>query len=291
MNFIERLEERQIEANSLLCVGLDSDFSKIPNSIKKNNGKVALHSMVTFNQKIVYETMPFVCAYKINFGFYIKEDVEGLMALKNTIGFIRSEAPCVPIIIDAKMADIGNSSEQYATFVFDVLRADAATVNPYMGKDSLEPFLKRVDKGVIILCRTSNPGAEEFQNLKVLDAGALRTLYQQVARNVFLSWNNNKNCLLVVGATHPDELKIVRRIVGEEMPILVPGIGAQQGDLEGTLKAGLNEDGLGLIINSSRDIIFNSKEKDFATVAGKKAKQLQEQINKIRKEIQGGERK
>ncbi|MCX6760657.1 MAG: orotidine-5'-phosphate decarboxylase [Candidatus Nealsonbacteria bacterium] len=281
MNFIEKLEERQKKANSLLCVGLDSDISQIPRSVIKTS-KGTFHTIYNFNQKIISETLPFVCAYKINIAFYEAQWIEGFYALINTINFIREKAPDVPIILDAKRADIGNTNEQYAKMVFDVLKADAITVNPYFGRESLDPFLKRTDKGIIILCHTSNPGAKEFQGLKVVDAGSLRNLYEQVARNVALSWNKNNNCLLVVGATHPNELKTVRRIVGEGMPILVPGIGTQKGNLEETLKAGLNEDGQGLIINSSRDIIFASDEKDFAKIAGKKAKDLREQINKTR---------
>lgn len=282
MNFIERLNDCQKDSNSLLCVGLDSELSKIPISIKKANKDVPYHSMLAFNKKIVDATMSFVCAYKLNFGFYLREWVEGLMALSETISFIREKVPGIPIILDAKMADIGNSNEQYAAAAFDTIKADAVTVNPYLGGASLEPFLKRPDKGIAILCQTSNPGAEEFQGLKVINGQELRKLYQQVAYNVAHSWNRNDNCFLVVGATHTSELKLVRRIVGERMPILVPGIGAQQGDMEETLKAGLNKEGRGLIINSSRGIIFASKENDFAEVAGKKARQLQEQINKIR---------
>jgi orotidine-5'-phosphate decarboxylase len=281
MNFTDRLNEYQKQTNSLLCVGLDSDIAQIPKSIKKYS-KGAYHTIFNFNQKIVSETLDSVCAYKINMAFYEAQWIEGFYALNNTISIIREMAPDVPIIIDAKRADIGNSNEQYAAAIFDVLKADAVTVNPYFGRESLDPFLKRADKGIIILCHTSNPGAEEFQSLKVVDAGCLRNLYEQVARNVALSWNKNKNCLLVVGATHPSKLRIVRRIIGEEMPILVPGIGAQKGNLEETLKAGLNDEGQGLIINSSRDIIFASKERDFAKAAGKKAKDLRDQINKAR---------
>ena len=265
---------------------MDSDISQIPRSIKKySNG--AYHTIYNFNQKIVSETLDFVCAYKINIAFYESQWIEGLYALSNTINFIREKAPDLPIIIDAKRADIGNTNEQYAMQIFDVLKADAVTVNPYFGRESLDPFLKRADKGIIILCRTSNPGAEEFQAMKVVDAGCLRNLYEQVARNVALSWNKNNNCLLVVGATNPNELRIVRRIVGEGMPILVPGIGAQKGNLEETLKGGLNDDGRGLIVNSSRDIIFASKEKDFAKAAGKKAEELRDRINEIRTSMMG----
>lgn len=286
MNFIERLDEYQKEKNSLLCVGLDSDISQIPRSIKKYSNGV-YHTIYNFNRKIISETSDFACAYKINIAFYESQWIEGLYALGNTIDFIREKAPGLPIILDAKRADIGNTNEQYAMQIFDVLKADAVTVNPYFGRESLDPFLKRADKGIIILCRTSNPGAEEFQGIKVIDDGCLRKLYQQVARNVAFSWNKNNNCLLVVGATNTNELRNVRVIVGGGMPILVPGIGAQKGNLEETLKVGLNEEGRGLIINSSRDIIFASKEKDFAKAAGKKAKELRDKINSTRISMMG----
>lgn len=281
MNFVDRLNEYQKEKNSLLCIGLDSDINFIPKSIKKYS-KSAYHTIFNFNHKIVSETLDYACAYKINIAFYESQWIEGSYALINTINYIREQDPKMLIIVDAKRADIGNTNEHYAAMVFDQLKADAVTVNPYFGRESLEPFLKRADKGIIILCHTSNPGAREFQDLQVLDAGCLRYLYEQVARNVALNWNINKNCLLVVGATHPNELKKVRMIVGEEMPILVPGIGSQKGNLEDTLKAGLNEDFLGLIVNSSRDIIFASKERNFAKVAGEKARVLRDQINQMR---------
>ena len=283
MNFTERLDNWQKDTDSLLCVGLDSDLAEIPNSIKKNNGGGAFHSISVFNKKIIHATLPFVCAYKLNLAFYLQEHVEGLTALSNTIGFIREKAPEMPIILDAKMGDINNSSEKYATFAFDRIKVDAATVNPFMGQESLDSFLKREDKGILVLCHTSNPGAKEFQDLRVVDGKNLRIFYEQVAHNVAHLWNRKNNCLLVVGAPFPYEVKRVRRIIGEKMPIFIPGIGAQQGDLEKALDAGLNKNGRGLIINSSRGIIFASKEKDFASVAGKKAKQLRDQINKTRK--------
>lgn len=282
MNFTERLDKRQEETNSLLCVGLDSDINEIPKSIIKYS-KSAYHSIYNFNHRIVDATFESAFAYKLNMAFYESQWIEGLFALANTISYIREKDPDMIVIIDAKRGDIGNTSEQYANELFDVIKADIATVNPYLGRDSLDPFLKRADKGVAVLCHTSNQGAAEFQSLKVLDGGCLRDLYEQVARNVALDWNKNKNCLLVVGATYPYELKKVRMTIGEEMPILVPGIGAQKGNLEETLEAGLNLDRRGLIINSSRGIIFASKEKNFAKEAGRKAEELRDRINSIRK--------
>ena len=284
MNFIERLNEYQKETNSLLCVGLDSDLSQIPRSVEKDS-KGVFHSIYNFNQKIISETLLFVCAYKINIAFYEAQWLEGFFALSNTIAFIREKAPNVPIILDAKRADIGHTNEQYAKMAFEILGSDAVTVNPYFGGESLEPFLRRSDKGIIVLCRTSNPGAQEIQGLGSPFGCNIRPLYEEVAWRVANSWNRNNNCLLVVGATYPSELKKVRQIVGEEMPILVPGIGAQKGNLEETLRFGLNGDGLGLIINSSRDIIFASKEKEFAKVAGEKARELRDKINSIRNNI------
>jgi len=289
MNFTDRLNEYQKEKNSLLCVGLDSDISQIPRSIKKYS-KGPYHAIFNFNQKIISETLDHVCAYKINVAFYESQWTEGLIALNNTISLIHETEPDLPVILDAKRADIGNTNEQYATAIFDVLKADAVTVNPLFGRESLDPFLKRADKGIIVLCLTSNSGADEFQKMKVLSTALKKVLgkrylcylYEQIAHNVAHHWNKNNNCLLVVGATHVNELRTVRIIIGEEMPILVPGIGAQGGNLEESLKAGLNDDGQGLIINSSRDIIFHSKERDFAKVAGQRAKGLKDQINKKR---------
>jgi orotidine-5'-phosphate decarboxylase len=197
----------------------------------------------------------------------------------------------VVVILDAKRADIGNTNEGYAKFAYDFLGADAITLHPYLGREALKPFLDRVDKGAIILCRTSNPGAGEFQDLlvsKSQPAEALakegRPLYQIVAGNVAGEWNYNNNCALVVGATHPTELEIVRRIVGE-MPILIPGIGAQGGDVEKTVKAGVDKNGLNAIINSSRGIIFASNGLDFVQKAKEEAQKLRDLINQYREKL------
>lgn len=230
MSFLDKLTAKWQE-NKFVCIGLDkADFE--------------------FNKNIVDQTFDLVCAYKPNSAFYEAEGTAGLEALKKTINYIRQKDPNLPVILDAKRGDIGNTNEAYAKAIFDDLGADAVTVNPYLGKEALEPFLKRTDKGTIILVRTSNPGAGEFQDLTV-DG---KPFYQVVAEHV-KEWNTNNNCAVVVGATYSEELKKVREIVGD-MPILVPGIGTQGGDLENTIKNGLNSQKQGLIISSSRGIIF-----------------------------------
>lgn len=194
--------------------------------------------------------------------------------------WIRSVAPDIPIILDAKRTDIGNTNRGYARMAFDVLGADAITVNPYFGGEALKPFLDRADKGVIVLCRTSNPGAADFQS--VMDEGNCEPLYERVAKHA-LEWNKNGNVALVVGATAPSELAHVRKIVGD-MPILVPGIGAQGGELEATVRAGLDSTGFGMIINSSRGIIFPKGENWFKAVE-REAKKLRDQINEIKSQV------
>lgn len=222
------------EESKFVCVGLDcADFA--------------------LNQKVVDSTHDLVCAYKPNSAFYEAEGISGWESLKRIIQYIAQNYPDIPIILDAKRGDIGNTNEAYIKAIFDDLQADAVTVHPYLGKDSLEPFLKRADKGIFVLVRTSNPGAGEFQDIEVGSTKA--PLYQVVAEHVAKDWNTNGNCAVVVGATYPEELKKVREIVGD-MPILVPGIGAQGGDLQNTIKNGLNSKKQGLIISSSRGIIF-----------------------------------
>jgi len=260
MFFHNKLNKIIKKNNSLLCVGLDSDFEKVKGSL------------FLFNKRIIEQTYDLVCSYKLNIAFYEAIGLKGLKDLKLTIKYLKSKYPEIPIIIDAKRGDIGNTNRGYVQFIFNILGADAITVNPYLGEEAMGPFLEMKDKGIIILCRTSNSGAGEFQDLKV--NGTL--LYQIIAKNVAKKWNKNNNCLLVVGATYPDELKKVREIVGEEMWILVPGVGAQGGDLEATLKAGLNKKGKGLIINSSRGIIFSKNPRQ-------EAKNLRERINRFRK--------
>ena len=269
--------ETQWSRDNFVCVGLDSDFDKIPESAHRSGNECALdvaNTIVAFNRAIVKATKDLVCAYKLNTAFYEAHGVKGVSALQRTIHDIHAIAPDVPVILDAKRGDIGNTNVGYAKMAFDFLRADAITVHPYLGAEALEPFLARAENGIIVLCRTSNPGAGEFQDLLVNG----EPLYRVVARRVANEWNKNGNCALVVGATCPDELREVRGIVGD-MPILIPGIGAQGGDVEKTVTAGKDSRGKGMIINSSRGIIFASLDEDFAEAASYETKKLRYLIN------------
>lgn len=283
MTFTQKLDAAIQKNNSLLCVGLDSDMSKIPERVRTGPKPQA-----TFNKAIIYATQDLVCGYKINTAFYESRGAEGIDDLKNTCDFLKAHYPGAVIILDAKRGDIGNTNEGYATFAFDYLGADAITLHPYLGKEAMKPFLDRKDKGCIILCKTSNSGSEEFQNL-VFDSGLPAgkagnqsiKLYQYLAENVVKEWNYNGNCSLVVGATYPEELTNVRSIVGD-MPLLIPGVGAQGGDVEKTVKAGVDSKGAGAMINASRSIIFASDGMDFAPKARGEAQKLRDQINSFR---------
>lgn len=243
--FYEKLRMRWTKSKSLLCIGLDSGVAK----------------QFAFNKKVIDATHDLVCAYKPNTAFYEAKGAEGILELKKTCDYLRKKYPDIVLILDAKRADIGNTNKGHVTFAFDYLGADAITLHPYLGREALEPFLARKEKGSIILCRTSNPGAGEFQD----------SLYKTVAEHVVRDWNINNNCGLVVGATYPEELKIVRRI-SKNMPLLVPGIGAQGGDIKKTVQAGLDSHGTGLIISVSRSVIFSRNPK-------KEATKLRDQIN------------
>jgi len=279
-NFNELLEA-QWSQGKFVCVGLDSAYDKIPDSayesLRDYTTKFIANTIFYFNCVIVEATKDLVCAYKPNIAFYEAYGSEGIAALRRTIREIHTVAPDVPVILDAKRADIGNTNIGYVKAAFDFLEADAITVHPYLGAEALEPFLSQVDKGVIVLCRTSNPGAGEFQDLTV-DG---EPLYRYVARSVASEWNKNGNCSIVVGATYPDELREVREVVGD-IPILIPGIGAQGGDVEKAVTAGKDSRGMGMIINSSRGIIFASNEPNFAEVARQKTIDLHELINQYR---------
>jgi orotidine-5'-phosphate decarboxylase len=279
MDFYGKLTAAWTKNNSLLCVGLDPDWAKMPGSFSG-----AYQPLFEYNQVIIDATADLVCAFKPNIAFYESpnehpDDTTGLAQLKATIEYIHTEYPDIPVILDAKRADIGNTNDEYVKSVFDYLDADAVTLHPYLGHEALEPFLTRAEKGMIILCRTSNPGAGEFQDLLV-DG---KPLYQYVAKQVAETWNKNKNCSLVVGATYPEEMKIIRDIVGQDMPFLVPGLGAQGGDVQKTVEAGLNNKGTGMIINSSRGIMFAPRNGgSYADAARKAAIELRDEINKYR---------
>ncbi len=262
---IDKYNKRANKINSLLCVGLDSDFAKIPKRFLKLK-----FPQFEFNKWIIKETNEYTAAYKPNSAFYEARGDKGIKELKMTMEYLNKNHPDIFTILDAKRADIGNTNNGYVSAIFDWLNFDAITLHPYLGKEALQPFLDRKDKSCIILCRTSNIGAGELQDLKIKG----KTIWQIVAEKVFKNWNKNKNCMLVVGATYPEEMKKIRSIVGD-MTFLVPGIGAQGGDIKSVMKAGLNKEGLGLIMNSSRGIIFGSSPKE-------EAKKLYEEIEKYR---------
>lgn len=247
MSFITRLDKAIDKNNSLVCVGLDPILEKLPEEFKSSD-----QSFFEFNKSIIDTTHDLVCAYKPNSAFYEALGADGIRQLKETCSYIKQNYPEIPIILDAKRGDIGNTNNGYVEFAFKYLASDAITLHPYMGQDSLQPFLDQTDKGCFILCKTSNDGSDEFQSL---ETGGEK-LYKTIAKAVSGKWNKNGNCMLVVGATYPEELKEIREITGNEMTFLVPGIGAQGGNIEATLEAGLNAKGKGLIVNSSRGIIY-----------------------------------
>lgn len=270
MTFIQAIESAWTKKNTLLCIGLDPDLGRIPESLRALD-----NPFFRFNKAIIDVTAELVCAFKPQIAYYSSVGAERDLEL--TIQYIHESYPAVPVIIDAKRGDIGSTAEKYAQEVFDRYGADAVTVNPYMGADTLEPFLSRSDKGVIILCRTSNQGARDVQDLPSNG----RPIYQVIAEKAGGSWNYNGNVLLVVGATYPKELKEVRSIVGD-MPFLVPGIGAQGGDVKSAVTNGKTAKGTGMIINSSRSIIYASEGDDFAEAARMAAIGLKDEINHYR---------
>jgi orotidine-5'-phosphate decarboxylase len=265
MTALQKLHARIQHANSLVCVGLDADRTRIPEPFRSRHD-----AQYALNRHIIEQTAQHVIAFKPNMAFYEASGIQGLHDLRQTIQFLRENYPDILTICDAKRGDIGSTSEAYASAIFDELGFDAVTLSPYLGKDALEPFLRRVDKLSIILCRTSNDGAGEFQDLLISN----KPLWQVIAERVAEQWNVHGNCMLVVGATYPAEMKIVRGIVGD-MPLLVPGIGAQGGSIEETVLAGKNSQGHGLVINSSRGIIF-------AQNPAAAAQELQQAINMYR---------
>lgn len=267
MSYQQKVRNAWKKNNSLLCIGLDPNQKKFPSHI---------NSIFEFNKQIIDATADLVCAFKPQMAYYSAQNAE--KDLLETIKYIKNNHPQILVILDSKRGDIGATSEQYASEAFDRFKADAVTVNPYMGHDSLVPFLEREDKGVIILCKTSNKGSSDFQDLLIDD----EPLYLHVARKCVNDWNKYKNINLVVGATNPNELEKIRKLVGDT-PLLIPGIGAQGGDLQSVLKAGLinNE---GLFISSSRSIIYADSSKNFAQAAREEALKLHHQINSWRNE-------
>ncbi|MFA5791720.1 MAG: orotidine-5'-phosphate decarboxylase [Candidatus Paceibacterota bacterium] len=276
---IDKYNQRAKKINSLLCVGLDSDFNKIPERFK-----MALNPQFEFNKWIIKETHKYASAFKMNSAFYEARGDKGIQELKMTIDYLNKNYGEIFTILDAKRADVDNTNQGYVEFVFNYLNFDAITLNPYLGGVALSPFLDKEDKGCIILCRTSNSGAGEFQDLEIIQVAQEvaqepflrtgKTLWQIVAEKVSKEWNKNNNCMLVVGATYPEEMKEIRNIVGD-MTFLVPGIGTQGGDLKATIEAGLNSENLGLIIHSARSIIFAKSPEE-------EAEKLCEEIRKYK---------
>ena len=242
--FAERLHDAQRESGSLVCVGIDPDPAKMPADLRENP-----QAFEAFTRRIVDATAGIAAAYKPQIAYFSAYGAE--RQLEAGIAYMRERAPRALVLLDAKRGDIGTTAEAYAREAFDRYGADAVTVNPYMGEDSVRPFLARPDRGAIVLCRTSNPGAADFQDL---DAGGL-PLYRRIALRAASRWNERRNLMLVVGATFPREMAELRT-AHPELPFLVPGIGAQGGDLDATLAAGLDGRGAGLLINSSRAIIY-----------------------------------
>jgi len=259
MKFTDKLLNASRKNKSWLCIGLDPDQELMPEI-----------DVLQFNKAIIEATCNLVCAYKPNLAFYEALGTEGLAILEKTIKYVPSD---IPIIADAKRSDIGNTAKAYAKALFSILGFDAATVNPYLGFDSIEPFIDYRDKGVFILCRTSNKGATDFQNLRTNGL----PLYEVVAQKA-KEWNIHGNIGLVVGATYPEELRKVRSIC-PEMCLLIPGIGAQGGDLASAVGYGADARGQKAIINVSRQILYASKEKDFAQAARNIAETIRNQIN------------
>ena len=270
MSFITALKQRWHDADTLVCVGLDPEPAKFPARFADDPDAV-----FAFCRAIADATAPYACAFKPQIAHFAALGAEG--ALQRLIEHIHGAHPGIPVILDSKRGDIGSTAQQYAREAFVRYAADAVTVNPYLGRDSVQPFLDHADKGVVILCRTSNAGAGDLQDL---DVGG-RPLYQHVAETIARDWNGNGNCALVVGATWPEQLREVRTIVGD-MPFLVPGVGAQGGDVEAVVRNAKTADGSGLVVSSSRAILYASNGDDFAEAAGNAAKSLRDEINRHR---------
>lgn len=270
-SFMDRLRDRWHDADTLVCVGLDPEPAKFPARFAGQP-----NAIFEFCRDIVDATADYACAFKPQIAHFAAAEAEE--ALRMLILHIRLRHPRVPVILDSKRGDIGSTAQHYAREAFERYAADAVTVNPYMGRDSAQPFLDHADRGVVILCRTSNPGAGDLQDLLV-DG---RPLYQHVAAKVAREWNEHGNCALVVGATWPEQLREVRAIVGDEVPFLVPGVGAQGGDVRAVVSNARNRDGDGLVISSSRAILYASSSEDYAEAAANAARALRDEINLYR---------
>ena len=269
MSFHDRLRQIWRSKNSLVCVGIDPEVTKIPAHLHNED-----EPFLAFGIGIVDATAPYVSAFKPQAAHFAAVGAEHQLA--KLIAYIQRHYPEIPVILDAKRGDVGSTAALYTKEVFERFGADAVTVNPYLGYESISPFLDYTDRGVIVLCRTSNPSSDWIQAVPLND----EPLYLSVARKV-REWDKNNQCMLVTGATFPEELGRVRRVIGD-LPLLVPGVGAQGGDVESVLKMGLDADGYGLCISSSRSIIYAGNGSDFAAQAALAAKNLRDQINEAR---------
>ncbi|HQR22088.1 MAG TPA: orotidine-5'-phosphate decarboxylase [Burkholderiaceae bacterium] len=269
--FRERLAARWHAADSLLCVGLDPDPARFPLHLRTGDDAI-----FEFCREIIDATADLVCAFKPQIAYFAAARAES--QLERLIAHVHRAHPQVPVILDFKRGDIGATAELYAREAFDRYQADAVTLSPYMGPDSIEPFLARADRGAFLLCRTSNRGGDDLQ---MLDTGGM-PLYQRVAQLAAGPWNSSGQLGLVLGATYPAELAAVRRLVGD-LPLLVPGIGAQGGDVEASVKAGRTADGTGMVINSSRAILYAGNGTDFAERARAAARATRDEINQHRR--------
>lgn len=261
MTFIEKLNNSWAKQASLLMVGLDPDPKRFPQELKNNS-----QAIKEFCIKIIDATAEFVCGFKPQIAYFAAHSAED--QLEDICAYIKDNYPHLPIVLDAKRGDIGSTASQYAREAFERYQADAVTVNPYMGRDSIEPYLEYQDKGVIILCRTSNVGGADLQDIRLANG---TPLYLHIADQVARVWNTNGQCALVVGATYPEEIDQVRRRVGD-MPLLIPGIGIQGGDIRATVHAGRTANGTGMMINSSRAILYASAEDNWQDAAAKTAR-------------------
>ncbi len=276
MTFLEKLLTASRRNQSLICIGLDPEYERLPQHLLDQPNPV-----LAFHREIIEATADLVCAYKPNLAFYEALGPAGLVTLQETIRLIPAH---IPVIGDAKRGDMGNTARQYARALFDVYQFDAVTVNPYLGQDSLQPFFDYQDKGILVLCRTSNPGARDLQDVRINDGhGGQEPLYEYIARQV-LTWNSAGNAGLVVGATYPAELQRIRQIA-PELPILIPGVGAQGGDLQEAARAGVDASGERAIISVSRSVLYASNGHDFAEAAARVTRSLRNQANQARQGI------
>jgi len=279
MIFTEQLLRAQQQHQSLLCVGLDPEPSKFPGAWKGQPDRI-----YDFCAAIVDATKDLVCAFKPQIAYFAAHRAED--QLERLMAHMRRVAPSVPVILDAKRGDIGSTAEQYAHEAFTRYQADAVTLSPFMGFDTMQPFLKYPGKGVILLCRTSNPGGSDLQNLRLADIEGQPRVYEHVAKQAQGPWNTNGQMGLVVGATFPEEIARVRELA-PTLPLLIPGVGAQGGDAAATVQAGLKRDATGavtgtIIVNSSRAVLYASSGDDFASAARRVAMQTRDTLQAAR---------